>query len=1152
MPEPSRTPLDDPDEASALDFLRHRTTGATRYEIARAIRQPSDRVVMLLRELEQRALVRRKGGRWLRTGVMPGVKSPTTPPAPPGAGSPPVFDELDAELTVSQTSSSRWDRFRRLCTYYLECVRVEAGSHVHVCYQEKNKAWCEIQQRLSWSDLAAGQPLWLRRSAEVNDFLDANRVGRRKIRLLVGACVDYDKVRQDDSEPALSPIFLQPVNVLAEQDYLRLEPADLVHINHGWFEAKFARQRHRGDDFLIRVGLLSEGQEESTYGFPPGTSLENLRSALVQRFADWMVHHSANSVLTGILDHVPPRQGVLDTTLLLRSPYSPYTKGLMEELEEIRRASDADLDRTSLKWLFLDSNDTEARNHGDDDPAPFADEGPAEITVLNEVQRETCQRALGVPLLVVKGPPGTGKSTVVQHVLINSLLRGRSALFASRNHRALDAVVPKLNQLVEDRGRALILRLTPPKDETGAATLSWLKMVTDLITQPLGQPRDDIPTDGQRSALDEALHRRFIDEEGIRQLLSDRENLADLEKQLVTIAKNLREPLDPLLEAPDLPDSAQLQTLADRLDRSNPSQQRFWRRWFRTLPHAFDRARALRLLRSLPDPPGASARPPRGMTSDDLAQALREWALRSQARHVLLQRSTLESRIRSRPSPETLDRELDAACQSVHRSTEEALSHAADAMSSRLGPREIEALANLRGALAGRGDDLDPRNLGERLSKLLRNHFRSLLQAFPLWACSNLSLRKRLPFSPGVFDLAVIDEASQCDIASAIPLLYRSKSVMVVGDPMQLRHLAHVADATDQRLREGLEIADDGRFGRFRYVPNSFYDLAASSAAIRRSNSLVELVEHYRCHPSIARYFGDAFYKGSLRIRTSLDRARLLRLRYKGKAGILWTDVKGDSLTEGGSRYCPEQIQAVLREIERLHDEAFLGTVGVVTPFRAQKDRIQDAVHQSIAPDQLRDWQFICETADGFQGDERDLIIFNLLGGGNGPRPTPDFYRKDVNRFNVAISRGRLVLHVIGDRDWARTCDIEHLRKLVQAHEAEAEGADERVRWDLVGPVWEQRLAEALCSAGLPYRQQYPTYGYYLDFALLKEGLKLCVEVDGEAYHRESTGERRLADVYRDQVLKAANWKVMRFWVYELREDMGGCVERIQRAYEHS
>ncbi|MEW2704959.1 AAA domain-containing protein [Streptomyces koyangensis] len=55
------------------------------------------------------------------------------------------------------------------------------------------------------------------------------------------------------------------------------------------------------------------------------------------------------------------------------------------------------------------------------------------------------------------------------------------------------------------------------------------------------------------------------------------------------------------------------------------------------------------------------------------------------------------------------------------------------------------------------------------------------------WAISTYSLRQ-LELSPKHFDLVVIDQASQCSIPAVLPLLFRAKHALIIGDPMQLGH----------------------------------------------------------------------------------------------------------------------------------------------------------------------------------------------------------------------------------------------------------------------------------------------------------------------------------------------------------------------------
>ncbi|MCB0638780.1 MAG: AAA family ATPase, partial [Lewinella sp.] len=75
-----------------------------------------------------------------------------------------------------------------------------------------------------------------------------------------------------------------------------------------------------------------------------------------------------------------------------------------------------------------------------------------------------------------------------------------------------------------------------------------------------------------------------------------------------------------------------------------------------------------------------------------------------------------------------------------------------------------------------------------------------VLEARPVWLTSNLGTPARIPLRAGLFDLAVIDEASQSDIASALPILARARRVVVVGDDRQLGFISRTSGAMERNL----------------------------------------------------------------------------------------------------------------------------------------------------------------------------------------------------------------------------------------------------------------------------------------------------------------------------------------------------------------
>jgi very-short-patch-repair endonuclease len=92
---------------------------------------------------------------------------------------------------------------------------------------------------------------------------------------------------------------------------------------------------------------------------------------------------------------------------------------------------------------------------------------------------------------------------------------------------------------------------------------------------------------------------------------------------------------------------------------------------------------------------------------------------------------------------------------------------------------------------------------------------------------------------------------------------------------------------------------------------------------------------------------------------------------------------------------------------------------------------------------------------------------------------------------------------------------------------------------------WERTLYRALHAAGVTPVPQYEEAPYTLDFALFHGDRKLDIEVDGENYHRNWDGELCRRDQIRSQRLADLGWDIIRFWVYEIRDDLDGVVRRV-------
>jgi very-short-patch-repair endonuclease len=84
-------------------------------------------------------------------------------------------------------------------------------------------------------------------------------------------------------------------------------------------------------------------------------------------------------------------------------------------------------------------------------------------------------------------------------------------------------------------------------------------------------------------------------------------------------------------------------------------------------------------------------------------------------------------------------------------------------------------------------------------------------------------------------------------------------------------------------------------------------------------------------------------------------------------------------------------------------------------------------------------------------------------------------------------------------------------------------------------------------KVGIHAIPQFDVEQYTLDFAIFVGDRKLNIEVDGERYHKDWTGELCRKDQIRNLRLIELGWEIKRFWVYEVRDDLSSCVTWVRK-----
>lgn len=240
----------------------------------------------------------------------------------------------------------------------------------------------------------------------------------------------------------------------------------------------------------------------------------------------------------------------------------------------------------------------------------------------------------------------------------------------------------------------------------------------------------------------------------------------------------------------------------------------------------------------------------------------------------------------------------------------------------------------------------------------------------PLWLASVLGAPRRIPLADSLFDLAIFDEASQCDIASALPLFARAKRAVVVGDDRQLSFISQLGVAHDRNLMQaqGLALQMMGRFAQSR---RSLFDLANLTPGAAK----VMLRNQYRSAPSIVSYINDQFYGKMLRV--AGDEAKL-KPPPGHKPGIAWTDVKGPTAPMAGNVNSAE-VSAIADHVAKLlTKEGYKGSIGVISPFRPQVHALDEAIAEKVPAELLTRAEFRVGTVDRSRARTRPHPVLAL------------------------------------------------------------------------------------------------------------------------------------------------------------------------------
>jgi very-short-patch-repair endonuclease len=464
--------------------------------------------------------------------------------------------------------------------------------------------------------------------------------------------------------------------------------------------------------------------------------------------------------------------------------------------------------------------------------------------------------------------------------------------------------------------------------------------------------------------------------------------------------------------------------------------------------------------------------------------------------------------------------------------------------------------------------------------KFPEDKFHNVKESFPIMLASIRQFGEYMPLVPDLFDVVVIDEASQVSVAQAFPALLRARKVVVLGDSKQFSNTksSNASIALNDKYRSDLEaffrqrVSQEAsmlqRLARFDVKCSilDFCQLCASYATMLR--------KHFRSYQELISYSSHTFYSGQL---------QAIKIRGVPLEDVIRFDLVncsdekcGRGINEGEAAFILEQL------LNLLDDEDEPPTVGVITPFREQQTLLSKLLFGHARGAEMQDrLRLKVMTFDSCQGEERKIIFYSMVATtehdalnyvfpvalSNAEESVEE--KLKMQRLNVGFSRAEEMIWFVHSKPinafkGSIAKVLQHYANLLEKGEIDPERIDgnspmERLVFDWLRktPFYQAHndIVEILPQfpIGEYLRQLDPTYrhpAWRVDFLIsvrTEKGVaRIVVEYDGFDYHFQKgkqvdvgNHERYMleADIERQLTLESYGYRFLRINRFNLGHD---------------
>lgn len=418
------------------------------------------------------------------------------------------------------------------------------------------------------------------------------------------------------------------------------------------------------------------------------------------------------------------------------------------------------------------------------------------------------------------------------------------------------------------------------------------------------------------------------------------------------------------------------------------------------------------------------------------------------------------------------------------------------------------------------------------------DNFKTILGLVPVWIMELEDASRLIPLESAIFDYVIFDESSQCNLAYAMPSMYRAKSAVFFGDSEQMRDttVRFKTNRAFEELASRYNIPSDLNIKPSKEAVQSVLDMAHLRGFLSKV-----LQYHYRSpHELIGfsnRYFYEPKGKGLISLNTNY-------LTYKDTNRIMLihqVDVSWNKEFSDGSNVSEaEKVLEIVRSLK--NDECYKGkSIGILSFFNSQAAYIRKILE---AAGYTEDEDVKVSVVEGIQGDEKDVVIYSFvisaadqknryisLTGEGGE------INKDIaaGRVNVAFSRARQQVHCVTSMPVDRFPEgiwIDKFLKHVEKHGEIDFYATALKPFDSYFEEEFYHIAHnSLQNPQYIIRNQVKSCGFKIDFVISnpRNGKQIAVECDGPMHFKDEIDQEWgiyiESDEERQRILEDASYR---------------------------